>query len=184
VLTIPQLEEIQRHLADLSGLIDEFEARDFEFHQHALEWMRSLEVLLERHRLPQEVEVALLRAEIVLASGGCETDSVGRVSARTKRMRRDAAAADAVRRAGALVVEGIEGPRELLAQGEGIARQLAAVAKVKGITVSQQRDWSAASNAWHQVAADPDLVTAATHLVGLVGRTNAILMLLKAGDEV
>lgn len=184
MLTLPQLMEIEHHLASLPVLVDEYQSHHYNFQEHAMDWLTGLETILSQS-LPYLVpEISILRVEITLSISAREFDKHRNNPSISKHKRRVDATADAVRKAGERVVNAIKGIQEILQSGEQIARQIAAIAQIKGIGIQSPRDWNAALAAWDRISADTDLISVAIHLVGLVGRSNAILLYINASDTV
>ena len=183
MLGIQQVEEIERHLTSLPPLIDQLEAKSPGFHNQARSWLRDLEELLTRHNLSQAADVALLRAELTIAPLRDRLESSAARSLKGKRSRQLAVAGNALERAGEIVGALLEEPRGLFTEATRVARQIAAVAQVKGLRLNGT-SWGDALVAWKQISTDSDLLSPATHLVGLVGRNNAIILFMKVQADV
>ena len=181
MIALPHLAEIERHLTILSPLADAVESRSMRLHGRVRDWIKDAEDLLRRHSMVQAGDLAVIRTELAAATRrGSVADTTGR--SRSRRARAEQAAADALARAARVVEDAVAPARRLSEEGERIARQIASVARAKGYP-SGGSDWGQVSAAWDLAARDPDLVSAATHLVGLVGRMNAIMLFMRAQSQ-
>lgn len=186
MLQLPHLAEIERHLLLLSPLADAIESRGMRVADRVRDWIREAEEIMRRHGVVEAGDLAVIRTELAAAVRAppvaAAAPSQGRP--RPRRSRHEQAAADALARAARVVEDAVASSRQLSQEGERLARQIASVAKVKGHRQIDSADWGAVSTAWEQASRDPDLVNAATHLVGLVGRMNAMLLFMRAQAEV
>ena len=183
MIALPHLAEIERHLAQLSLLADGIEGRGARLHPRVRDWIAEAEAIFKRHAMPQAGDLAVVRTELALATR-FEKPSGATGPARSRRSRSEQAAAEAMAKAARIVTDTIAPSRQLAQEGERIARQIASVASVKGHPGVASADWGAVSTCWEAAAHDPDLVSAAAHLVGLVGRTNAMMLFVRARTEV
>lgn len=184
MLAIPHLTEIEQHLGRLPALADAVESRGMRLYGDVREWIKGAEAILHRYSMVQAGDLAVIRTELAAAARAPQQAAgVPAGRARSRRARSEQAAAEALAKA-ARVVEGAVTPsRQLVQEGERIARQIAAVAKAKGLPPATG-DWAAVTAAWEQAAADRDLVSPTTHLVGLVGRVNAMLLYMRTTSQI
>lgn len=185
MLTLVQLAEVHEHLGKIPALFDAFEGRKPGFRTDASKWIHDLEDLLKSYNLPEAYEISLIRADIALGSRRVRMNSNNNNSrSGSRRAQRLTLTADGLKRAGEVVVKSMRITSDLIAEGERIARQLAAIGKAKGVRVSHPDNWPEAADSWKKVLSDNDLISAATHLTGLVGRNNAIILFARAQSEV
>ena len=186
MLALPHLAEIERHLLLLSPLADDVESRGMRVAERVRDWIREAEELLRRYGMVQAGDLAVIRTELAAAVRASPVAALAADPGRSRprRVRAAQAAADALTRAARVVEDAVAPSRQLSQEGERLARQIASVAKVKGYRQAQTADWDGVSSAWDQASKDPDLLSAATHLVGLVGRMNAMLLFTRAQAEV
>ena len=184
MIALPHLAEIERHLENLSPLADAVESRGLQLYDRVREWIREAEELLRRQSMAQAGDLAVIRAELAAALHAPPAGPGAAARTRSRRARREQAAAEALARAARVLHEAVSPARQLSQEGERIARQIASVAKTKGYPVAGAEDWGQVSAAWERASRDPDLLAAATHLVGLVGRINAMLLYMRAQTQV
>ncbi len=180
MLHIVNLEEIQSLLLRVPKLIGDLERRDPNFLGAVKEWLTQMEQVLLNNRLPVAAEVAVLRGVLIGAERGVMPPGMVFRGRPTARKIKDASAADVLRKAEELVANAIRGDAAQFAEGERLARQLVTVAQRKGLVPAASRADRHAEmlNAiWRALIADPDLGPATTHLAGLVGTYDALILL-------
>ena len=101
------------------------------------------------------------------------------VAASTPRKCRDAAAAEALRRAEQQIADVIRADLAQLAEAERLLRQMVAVARYKGyIGNSNGLPHAAALNSlWSRLRTDADLAQGTVRIEGLIGAANALALL-------
>ncbi len=178
MLSCLQLEEIERQLLEVPGLVDSFERRESEFSGKLVAWLAELETALEQNRLPDAGAIAAKRAMVLSAGRGVVPDGVvvqGRV---TRRKLADAAAIHALRAATALVASLIEADRDRLRQAREMVSRLVALAVAKQLPGFGPRNGDFSDDdRWNSVWSDQDTQGGAIQLQGLVGHTDALILL-------
>lgn len=183
MIALPHLAEIEQHLAQLSLLADGVEGRGARLQPRVRDWIAEAEAILKRYAMPQAGDLAVVRTELALATRLARPSGTADAT-RSRRSRSEHAAAEAMTKAARIVTDAIAPSRQLAQEGERIARQIASVAAVKGHPAVASADWGAVSTSWETAAHDPDLVSFTAHLVGLVGRTNAMMLFVRARTQV
>jgi len=179
-LNIAQVEEVLRVLTHLPRLIDRLQQRSADFFDESIAWLKLAEQVCETHRIPAASELATLRALLIQASRGQNAAGPAVTGKPTRRKIRDASATHALDRAGQILRGAVDLRLQQLAEGERIAGQIAAVARVKGYV---QRCAGVAHPAEklallrELIEHDADLLGAHTQLVGLLGKGDAVAVL-------
>lgn len=187
MLHIMGIEEIEGMLMEIPGLIDRLEARDARFLEQSRTWFSRMEEVLANNRLAVAGDVAALRGALIATErGNPPADLVptgGRVTAKVK----EAAGADLLRRAGDLLRDVIRPHTERIAEGQRLARQMIALAQQKKIYREQPCEGDEVGertarlrNLLSTMARDPELGPLATHLIGLVGTCDVLILLDRA----
>lgn len=180
MLHIVNLEEIQGILLRLPGLIHDLERRDPNFASAAKDWLTQAEQILVNNRLAVAADVAVLRGALISAERGVIPPGLVFSGRMTSRKIRDASAADVLRKAEELISDTIKGSLAQIAEGERLTRQLLAVAQRKGLIPGgphMGERTEMLTGIWHAMTVDPDLGSATTHLAGLVGAQDALILL-------
>lgn len=183
-LTLAQVEELVAHLRALPAVVDRLEERSLDAFEAALEWLRAAEALLQRNRMPAVAQLAALRSLLVQAGRGQPVAEVRLAGRPTRRKQRDGAVQFALQRATDALSEALQPRLAQLEEAERVARQIAAVAEVKGHVTACATAGPGHANRLacieRRIAADPDTLSAHTHLVGLVGKLDASALLDRA----
>jgi len=177
---IVNIEEIQGMLLRVPELIDRLESHDPDFAVLVKGWLTETEQVLTNNRLAVAADVAVLRGVLISAERGLLPEGMVLTGRKTARKIRDAAAADALRRSSDIISDAIRGDTAQIAEGEKLTRQLVALAERKGILPCDPDagGHDEKLNAiWHAMSEDPDLGPATTHLAGLVGGYDALVLL-------
>ncbi len=177
---IVTIEALQRELLRVPKLVDRLEQRDQNFPEAVKSCLSQLETILVNHRMSEAAGVAALRAELIASERGVVPASLDFRGRKTSRKVKEATAADVLMRAEQLISGTIRVPMEHIQEGERIARQIVALGKRKGlIPVSHGEGNRTAmlNSLWQALDADPELGNAATHLAGLVGKYDALILL-------
>lgn len=180
MLLLPNLEAIQAHFLELPAVLRAYEERAPDFAEQARGWLNRLEVSLEENRLPSAGAVAALRGLVVSAERGAIPPGLSFISTPNPRKLRDAAAAEALRRAEETVSGVLRADAMQLEEAGRLMRQMMAVALRRGLleTAAGATTHSEAVNAiWSALTCDADLAPGATRVVGLVGAHNAFFLL-------
>ena len=180
MLNIMNLEEIQSILLRVPVLIRELEARDVSFAGSVKTWLTQGEQTLSNNRLTVAAQVAALRGVLISAERGAIPSGMAFTKRATLRMIKDAAAADVLRKAEELMSSAINADAARFAEGEKLTRQIVAVAYRKGLTLVAPDVGTHSERLktiWQAMTRDPDLVSATTHLIGLVGPHDVLILL-------
>jgi hypothetical protein len=179
MLNIVNLEEIQGLLLRVPVLIRELDARDPNFAGSVKAWLTQGEQILTSNRLTVAAQVAALRGVLISAERGAVPSGMAFTKRTTTRTIKDAAAADVLRRAEELMSSAIHADTLRFAEGEKLTRQIVAVAHRKKLTDAPGVDKhpEILKTIWQAMVKDPDLAAATTHLVGLVGPHDVLILL-------
>jgi hypothetical protein len=182
-LNIHQYEELATVLREVPSLVDELEARHTSFFDDVLAWLRRAEEIMENNRMPAVSQLASWRARMIDAARGAHGTDLEFVGRPTSRKIRDATASRALQQ-GSSFLHDLTGERQaVFAEAERISGQLVAAADAKGALRAcddgrPHQQFLECLQA--RIAADPDLAAVGAHLVGLVGRTDALVFLDRA----
>jgi len=180
MLHIVNLEEIQRTLLRVPGLIHALEKHDPNFAGGVKEWLTQAEQILVNNRLTVAADVAVLRGVLISAERGVLPLGLVFSGRTTARKIRDATAADVLRKAEEVISNAIRADVAQLAEGERLARQIASLAQRKRLIVSAQivnKHTETLNAYWNAMIADQELGPPTTHLAGLVGVHNALILI-------
>ncbi|HEX7241550.1 MAG TPA: hypothetical protein VF263_14830 [Longimicrobiaceae bacterium] len=177
------LEEIQGMLLRVPGLVDAMDRNDAGFSALVRGWLAEVEEVLKNNRLAAAGEVAALRGTLIAAERGALPAGITVAGRATPRRLRDAAAADALRRAESAVSGAVRADAERVAEAEGMLRQVATLAAWKGTLPGPGYPGTHTARvqaAWSAVSTDPDTAGAALRVAGLVGAQDALILLDRA----
>lgn len=181
MLNIVNLEEIQGVLLRVPGLIHELAERQMSLIDSVKTWLADGEQTLINNRMPVAAEVAALRGMLISAERGVIPPGMAFTTRTTTRMIKEAAAAEALRRAADVITQAISGDAARVAEGEKLMRQILAVAQRNGISnVTAYGEYTHSDMVkaiWKAMTEDPDLGGATTRLEGLVGANDALVLL-------
>ena len=181
MLNIVNLEEIQRVLLRVPGLIHELAERQMSLVGSVKTWLSDGEQILISNRLPVAAEVAALRGVLISAERGVIPPGMTFSARTTARKIKEAAAADVLRKAAEVIFKTIAADAARVAESEQLMRQILAVAQRKGILkVSAHSAYTHSDmmkTIWRAMTEDPDLGGAATRLEGLVGINDTLVLL-------
>lgn len=180
MLHIMNLEEVQSMLLRVPELIDNLEKSDPSFFGSVKVWLTQTEQVLISNRLAVAAEVAVLRGVLISAERGVIPPGMAFSKRATVRKIKDASAADVLRKAGEVISVAISADAMRFAEGEKLAQQIVAVAQRKGlipVTPSLDRHTEMLKSIWQAMIMDPDLGAATTHLAGLVGAYDVLILL-------
>lgn len=180
MLHIMNLEEVQGMLLRVPGLIHDLEGRDPSFVDSVKAWLMQAEQVLISNRLAVAAEVAVLRGVLISAERGVIPPGMAFSGRTTVRKIKDASAADVLRKAEELISSAISADAVRFAEGEKLTQQIVAVAQRKGlipVTPSVDKHTEMLKAIWQAMIMDPDLGAATTHLAGLVGAYDVLILL-------
>ena len=181
MLRIVNLEEIERLLLEVPALIDRLETRSPSFTDDVRNWLKSAEQALQNNRIAVASTVASLRGQLTSVKDGFVPPEVEILGRPTRRKILTAVSTSALRQASEAVLDITQPDRLRIAEAERICRQIVAHAKVRNLIPE-----GAPSNVelaeylrgvWHQLKSDPDLSQLTTHLVGLLGSHDVLIVL-------
>ena len=179
-LGILHVEALRSALLELSQLADKVESQSADCADAMLCWLRATEDLCKHLNLAATGDLAALRTQLSQAGRGVASSQLAIVGKVTRRKIRAAALSHALARSNEVIQGAIRGRAEQLDECERIAGQVAAVADVKGYIAATRLPGGhdaqlAALEAL--IRADPDLLSAWTHLVGMAGVNDAKILL-------
>ena len=181
MLNIVNLEEIQRVLLRVPGLIHELAERQMSLVGSVKTWLSDGEQILISNGLPVAAEVAALRGVLISAERGVIPPGMTFSARTTARKIKEAAAADVLRKAAEVIFKTIAADAARVAESEQLMRQILAVAQRKGILkVSAHSAYTHSDMMkaiWRAMTENPDLGGAATRLEGLVGINDTLVLL-------
>lgn len=178
MLKYPQMEEIERQLLEVPGLVDSYERRDSDFVSRLVGWLVDLERVFQHNRLPEAGAIAVKRAMMVSAGRGVVPEGVMVQGRMTRRKLKAASAIYALRSAAGLAASSIEADRERHRKAREMVCRIVALAVAKQLRGFGRgnRDCSDADR-WNSLLNDPDTQGGAIQLQGLVGHTDALILL-------
>ena len=112
-----QIDKLGENLQALTGVMDLYQQRDPAFPDRALGWLTEAEKSMGRLRLPEGSEMATLRGRITRAEDQA-LDEEGRPTRKVRTRARNAAAAEALERAEAILRGRVTAAEERLQQFE------------------------------------------------------------------
>lgn len=180
MLRLVNLEEIQNLRLHVPELVQILERHEPKFVDGVKAWLAQVEQALLNNRMPVAAEVATLRSVLIGAERGVMPPGLIFSGRTTPRKVKDAAAAEVLRKADEIVSNAIRTAAEQFAEGERLARQMMALAQHKGLLAAGATFGSPAARAralWDAMRSDPDLGPGTTHLAGLVGVYDALILL-------
>jgi hypothetical protein len=183
MLHLPNIEEIQKLLMHIPQLIQSFEKRDPTFVNSVKNWLKCAEQILSNNGLAIAAEISALRGVLISAERGLLPEGItfhGRI---TSRKIKDATAADLLKKADKIITESIIGDIAKFAEGEKLARQLVVLAERKGLLAIKSESVAHTEmlrSIWNSIDADPELGSAATHLLSIAGINDVMILLDRA----
>lgn len=182
-LNVVQFEDIVAHLRRVPALVDMLQARRTGFSDAVLDWLKEVERSLESNHMPVVSQVAGCRAMLVESARGSYTEDIAFTGKPTTRKIRDGVAGLVLQRSSDLLHAAIAERQAAFQEAERLARQIVAVADVKGMIDAcgdgrpHQQMLTCLQT---KVEADQDLASVYVHLVSLVGKTDVLIFLDRA----
>ncbi len=179
-MRIVNFEEIQGMLLRVPGLINSHEKRDQHFFTFVKDWLIQMEQILANNHLPVTANVAVLRGVLISTERGLSPNDIVFKGKATMRKIKEASAAEILRRAVELVSDAIKVPARQISEGEMLMQQLLALAALKGllsVNLNVEKHSDKLKIIWQAINADPELAPVSTHLTGLVGFSDALILL-------
>lgn len=180
MLHVTNLEEIQNLLLQVSGLIDALDRHDPEFFRLTKEWLSQTERVLLNNRVAVAADVAVLRGTLISAERGIFPPGFEFGNRTSVSKIRNAYAAEVLRKAEESVSATIKGDVARFAEGERLTQQIMAVAHRKGLIRATSGAGARAERIhaiWQVLSADHDLAAATTHLMGLIGTPDTLILI-------
>lgn len=176
MLRLPNIEEFNGLIRQLSSLVDATERGGSAALDSIDSWLRSAEATATSNRLPVAGDLAGLRAQLGLVRRGFLVD--GETAAgHSKRSIREAGALDVLRKAATVLTAAVSGDAARVEEGRRIARQVVSVARVKQLIPAGSNTQEAVRAALPAWQLDADIGAATVHLVGLLGIEDTCLVL-------
>lgn len=183
MLHIVHLEEIEALLLDSLALVEHQDQRSPEFSPRVRDWLTRLETVLMANRLYQAGSVAAIRSSLIAAEHGHVPGEL-KFRGRPTRSRVLSVVASqcmqqAVSLANALVAE----HRARISEAERITRQIVTTAAARGLLsydAAEQGTTQYLRSVRQILATSSDLETAASHVEGLVGPHDLLVLLDRA----
>ena len=182
-LTVAQYEEILGVLQEVPILVDELEARKTAFSDDVLGWLKQSEQVLTNNRLPEASQIAACRGRLIEAGRGVQQRDLTIMGRQSMRKIRQATAALVLGTGTEILHAVIAERKSVFQEAERISRQMLAVAKAKGL-VAESNDGEPHQQFLQELreklTADPDIAGVHAHIVGLVGATDALVLMDRA----
>jgi hypothetical protein len=183
MLRIASVEEIEALLLQLPDLVRLQEHRSASFPERTSAWLVGLEDALVANRLPQAGAVAALRSGLVAADQGLQPTGLEFRGRPTRSRVIVALASQAIQRAVAVAAPVVDENRPRLAEGERVAQQIVAAARARAGIPTRPKDATTTDYlrvVRRSLTASEDLENAMVHLEGLVGSSDALILLDRA----
>jgi len=187
MLRVVQLEELEGLLLEAPELIGRYEQRTPQFRGAVRDWLDRVAAALRSNRLASAATVAALRGEIIAAERASPPADLVTAASASRRQIAATVAMRSLQRAIAAVRAEIDGTRARSNDAHLVARAVLAVARAKSVVnAAKAGNPSIPLPARLLVAleSDGELKPMAAHLVGLVGRADALVLLDRALGEV
>lgn len=184
MLSVLHVENVQQCLRGVAAVVNVQQRRDASFPAQVVAWLLGAESVLEDARLPAVGQLAALRSSLLAAQHGARRSEGAQTGSRRKQL--ELTASDVLHRAQQALSEAIRTRVEQLAEAEMLASRVAAVARIKGVLAQAQtiEDHGAALNLIVQsLEQDADTAAATVHLTGIVGATDARILIDRALPE-
>lgn len=180
MLKILNIEELQRFLMQIPGLILLFENKESYFFGSVKEWLGQLEKVLESNRMPACSDIALLTGNLIAVERGMIPEGIAFTSRKSHKKVMDAAAIDALKKANELINSIIKGPLTQINEAERLMRQIAPIANRKGLFAHPElmpNHSTYLNAAWKSLLDDPELGGICFHIQGLVSAPDILILL-------
>ncbi len=176
---IVNLEEIQGIKLRIPELIQHFENRNTEFTSLTKEWLVEAEKVLTNNRMTVAADVSILRGVLISVERGVMPSGIIFSGKTTARKIKDATSVDVLQKADKIISAAIEVPVAQITEGERLTRQVVALAIRKGIVQKEnsQEHSELLREIWRKMSLDPELQPVITHIIGLVGAYDALILL-------
>lgn len=186
MLRIVNLEELERALLEITGLVDLHDASDPRLVEEAKDWLARLERVLQGNKMPEAGQIGALRGLLISAERGCIPEGFRFTGRITRQRLRRSTAAEVVRRGGDILVDAIRADRDRVREAEGVSRQIVTVAQTRGLMAGKGpgADRTGYLNGlWNALKGDPEIAGGLSSLEALVGRYDGMVLLDRASPE-
>ena len=180
MLRVVQLEELEALLLEAPELIGRYEQRTPQFRGAVRDWLDRVAAALRSNRLAGAATVAALRGEIIAAARGSPPADLVTAAGASRRQITATVAMRSLQRAIAAVRAEIDGTRARSNDAHLVARAKSVVNAAKAGNPSIPLP----ARLLVALESDAELKPMAAHLVGLVGRADALVLLDRALGEV
>lgn len=183
MVRITQVEEIAGLLLLLPALVQEGERHSPTFVTSVGSWLNSLEKAFTHSRLYQAGNIAMLRSALIAATRGQVPSEIAFRGRPSRSQVVKIVATHTLQRAAEVASNLMTENQPRLTEAERIAQQIVAAASSRGLIVAPD---SGANHTQylrtvrHSFISSSDLEIAAVHLEGLVGPTDALIVLDRA----
>ena len=176
---IVNLEEIQSIKLRIPELIQHFENRDTKFASLTKEWLIEAEKVLVNNSMAVAADVSVLRGVLISAERGVIPSGIMFSGKTTARKIKDATSVDVLQKADRIISAAIEASVTQITEGERLTRQVVALAIRKGMVQKENLHGhdEMLREIWRKMSLDPELQPVTTHIIGLVGAYDALILL-------
>lgn len=184
MLRLLNIEELERVLSKLPGLIRLFEKKESSFFSSVKDWLAQLEKVLDSNRVPACSDIALLRGHLISVERGLLPQGIEFSNHKTHRKVMDAFAVETLKKANEQISSLLNGSLVQINEAERYIRQIAPLAERKGLlnpSEGSPRDrTSYLQETWQRLLADPDLANVCLHIKGLISSQDILILLDRA----
>lgn len=193
MIIIPIKEEFDRMLLTVSALIDQLEQRRYTFIDESRNFAGSVEKLGEKYQLPFSVEAGIIRGRLCVVDEMTgfrqehrQGNGYGGESRRTYRRNREAYALKQLDELCRQVRSYFAQADAVFQESLNLCRQLAAVAQTKAILPQLEKEGrdKQIRQLFEKFRQDTDLAGICTHVLGLAGLPNAVILFDRALGEI
>lgn len=198
MIILPIKEEFERALYSVSEIVSLLETHKYTFIDEVRAFIGSLEKRAEKYHLPFASEIGIIRGKMCVIDEALDFPSGSSYHPETRRIQRRNREAYALKRlddACQLVRSYCTSSQASFTEAQNLCRQIAAVAAVKQLIQTEVTEENAATEQsaqaheasvcalWHTITSDSDLCSLCTHVIGLIGYHNTIILFDRALGE-
>ncbi len=197
MILIPIKEEFDQMLFSVSSLVTQLEEHRYTFIDEVRAFIGLVEKQAEKYRIPIASEIGILRGRLcvideVLGSSRSNGGGYNPDTRRAYRRNRDAFTLKQLDETCQLIRNYFSAAETIFQETLGLCRQAASIAQIKAIlpvfvqeTKTDQRDRETQLRSlWEKMKQDPDLCSLCTHIIGLAGIHNTIILFDRALGEI
>lgn len=163
MILIMVMQEFDRKLAEVSGLIRSMDSEAHRFERDAIKLVMDLEKMAETYALPIQAELALVRGRLLC---GCPEDKAGRLSRKERSKEKQRYLINQLAEAVCLAEQYFEGARKQFEECEQVCGQIIINAYYRGMQKEKQ-------DLYLLVSQDEELGAHMAKVNGVVGCANA-----------